>query len=118
MARTALPVTEVPFQGGLNAVPFGAVDQANGMVLDNDGLTILVVKNAAAGPVTVTVKSVADEAGRSGDVVLTVAAGGTGVVGPLRPAWWHQRDGADAGRVQVDFSASANITAAALRLRP
>lgn len=116
MARTSIAVQEVPFQGNIAGITLGAVDAVNGMMFPNDGRTLLVVRNADAAGKTVTVKSVADEAGRTGDQVITVAAGAIAVVGPLRRSWWNQPSGADSGNVYVDFSAATNTTIAALRL--
>lgn len=116
MPRTSIAVEEVPFQSADNDVTFNAVDAANGMMFPNDGRTILLVKNADAAAKTVTIRAVPDEAGRSVDLVVTVAAGKTALVPPLRPAWWNQRSGADMGQVYVDFSAATNTTVACNRL--
>jgi len=116
MARTAIAVQEVPFQGSA-AVNFGAADSVNGMVFPNDGRTILLVKNAGAAPITVTVASVQDEYGRSGDIsAASVDVGAERVVGPLRPALWNQKSGTDMGKVYVDVSDDTSVTVAALRL--
>lgn len=116
MARTSIAIQEVASQSNIAAVTLGAVDSVNGMMFPNDGQTILLVQNADAAPKTVTVASVADEAGRTGDQVITVAAGKIAIVGPLRQAWWNQRS-SDAGNVYVDFSAATSTTVAALRLK-
>lgn len=116
MARTSIPVEEVPFQGYDSAVTFSGADAANGMMFPNDGRTVLLVRNSDAAAKTVTVVSVADEARRTGDHSISIAAGNTAVIGPLRPGWWNQRSGADGGNVYVDFSAATAVTVGCLRL--
>ena len=118
MARTALAVTDVPFQSGIANISFTAVDQPNGNKFDNDGNTILIVKDTGGGNCTVTVRAVADEAGRSVDLVLVVPlTTGIGIMGPFRAQWWNQRAAPDVGAVGVDFSTGTGVTAAALRLK-
>ncbi len=114
--RTSIAVQDVPFQSNLAGITLGAVDAVNGMMFPNDGATILIIRNSDAAAKTVTIKSVPDEAGRSVDQVITVAAGAIAIVGLLRPAWWNQRS-TDAGSVYIDFSAATSTTVAALRLR-
>ena len=114
MARTSIPVTTVAFQGG-TALSYTAADSTNGMMFTNTGDTILVVKNASASPVNVTVQAVPDEAGRSVNYVQAVEAGAEAVIGPLRPKWWNQQS-TDIGKVYVDFSTSASVSVTALKL--
>lgn len=116
MARTSIAVEEVAFQGYDSDVTFTAVDAVNGMMFPNDGRTVLLVRNADAAAKTVTVVSVADDAGRTGDHSIVIAAGKTAIVNPLRPGWWSQRGGADGGQVYVDFSAATSTTVACVRL--
>lgn len=117
MPRTALPVTEVPFQAEIDNLTFTSADQPNGNMFDNDGKTVLVVKNTTGGPITLTVQSVADDAGRVGNLSVVVpATTGIGFVPPLRQAWFNQR-AADVGKVYLDWSA-AGATIAVLRLQP
>lgn len=116
MAHTAIAITQYAANAAVNPIAFAAVDAVNGNEFENDGKTIIIVRNASASPVTVTFTSVADEAGRTGDVAAVVAAGDTMLFGPLRPSWWNQRSGDHPGSVLVTFSASTSITVAAVRL--
>lgn len=116
MPRTSIPITTVGFQQGTE-ISYTAADSTNGMMFANDGFTVLVVKNASAGAVNVTINAVADEAGRSVNYVQAVTAGKEAIIGPLRPAWWNKRSGTDLGKVYVDFSASASVSVAALKLQ-
>lgn len=117
MPRTAIPITEVPFQGKLDNISFTAADATNQMMFDNDGSTVLVVKNTSGAAVTVTVLSVKDEAGRSGDLSISVpATTGLAFIGPLRQAWWNQT-ATDIGKVYVNFSSGTGVSIAALRIR-
>lgn len=118
MARTAIPVTQAPAQGGIANLTFTAADAVNGMMYDNDGLTVVVVKNTGAGACTVTARSVADEAGRTQDLALIVPiTTGIGFIAPLRRAWWNQR-AADVGKVYLDFSTATGVSVAVLQLQP
>lgn len=108
MPRTALTVQSLGLNGQLNAT-MTAADATNGMAFVNDGQTVLVVRNTDASAKTVTVKSVPDEWGRSGDVTCVVAASGVGILGPFTPAIFNQSD----GTINVDFSASTGVTVAA-----
>ncbi|MFK7695405.1 hypothetical protein [Paenibacillus sp. HJGM_3] len=113
MPRTAIPIQTNNFQGGAN-VTLGAADSVNGMQFPNDGDTTLMVRNAGGSAITVTVVSVPDEAGRTGDLALSVTAGGVAIFGPFRPAWWNQ-SGADAGKVNVNFSSATSVTVGAIK---
>lgn len=115
MPRTSIPITVNAFQQGTE-LAYSAADSTNGMMFDNDGFTILVVKNASGSSVNVTINAVTDEAGRSVNYVRSVSAGKEAVIGPFRPGWWNQRT-ADIGKVYVDFSASASVSVAALKLQ-
>jgi hypothetical protein len=112
MPRTALTVQDLGLNGQLNAT-MTAVDAANGMSFLNDGQTVLAVKNADASSKTVTVRSVADEWGRTGDVACIVSAGGVGILGPFTPAIFNQGD----GTCNVDFSAATSTTIAASKFK-
>lgn len=113
MARTSIPITTVGFQQGTQ-LSYTSADSANGMMFDNAGDTVLIVKNASGASINVTINAVADEAGRSVNYVQAVAAGTEAIIAPLRPAWWNQRS-ADIGKVYVDFSASTSVNVAALK---
>lgn len=113
MPRTSLAVQSVPFQKGAG-ITYAAADTVNGNMFDNDGNTVLIVKNAGAGAINVTVTAVDDEAGRSVNLVQNVAATSDAILGPFRTPWWNQR-GSDLGKVYVDFSGAASV--AALKLQ-
>ena len=116
MARTAIAVQEIGLNAGAT-ITWTNSDQANGMIFANDGRTVLLVKNGDASARVVTIASVADEAGRIGDQVPSVAAAATYCFGPLRPAWWSQRS-TNQGCVLVDFAVGTPTTlqVAAVRL--
>jgi hypothetical protein len=116
MPRTSIPITTVAFQQGTTH-SYTVADSTNGMMFTNDGLTVLVVKNASGASINVTINAVADEAGRSVNYVQAVGAGAEATMGPFRPVWWNRRS-TDLGKVYVDFSASASVSVAALKLQP
>jgi hypothetical protein len=114
MARTSIPITNLAFQSGAS-ITYTAADATNDMMYKNDGDTVLVIKNGGGSSVSVTVKSVADEAGRLGDINLSVAAGSEAVVSMLRPSWWNQKT--DLGNVYVDFDVDTDVSVAAVKIR-
>jgi hypothetical protein len=75
----------------------------------NDGKTFLIVNNASAGSVSVTINSVTQcDQGFDHDLVVAVAAGVEKMIGPFAVA----RFGASVG---VTYDSAASVTAAAVR---
>ena len=104
MARTPIPIVDIPNQGSDNALAAQGVaaDSVNNHSLVNDGRVELWVFNRAVGALQVTLISKAEPTfGRTGDIVKSVAADEDFTAGPLKPAGWNQT-GADAGLVFVD----------------
>lgn len=115
MARTAITVTDVGNQGSVNPLSTATDngDSTNNMKFLNDGSIVLYINNDTGASASVTVISVSDEAGRTGDISLTVANGDRVLAGPFRQSWWNQSS-TNPGEVHVDMDANVNI--AALRL--
>lgn len=58
------------------------------------GRELLIIHNTGAGAHTVTVSSVVDDLGRTGDIAAySVGAGEYAVIGPLGLEGWEQSDG-------------------------
>ena len=113
MAFTQFATTLVnPSTNG--AITYGATDNVNGNAVVNNGKVVLLVKNPTAGAITVTLSSVPDEHGRSGDVVAAIPASGEYAFGLADPALFDQRS-TDIGEVHVTFSAPG-CTMVALQL--
>lgn len=116
MARTEIPIQEVAdFGGGIDDVTFTSGDAANDMYFENDGRTILLVSASTSSGQTITVVSVADPFGRTGDKSITVPTNGTSVRGPFAPTLYNQ-GGSNKGRVHVDMSDDTGVSFAAVRL--
>lgn len=111
-----MPKTQIPLQSVIpqQSILFTSmvVDTVNGMMFLNDGSSLLYVNNpAAVGGVlcTVTVQSVPDEAGRTGNVAydagyrIDVNPGEVRLFGPFRQAWWNQT-AIDVGFVYLTFA--------------
>lgn len=113
MARTAIAVQQIK-KNSSGTVAFAAADSANGMSFPNDGTTKLMVKNSSGAPINVTVASVACSHGRTSDVVQAVAAAAEAQFGPFDPSLFNQGGGVG-GSVNVDFSAAASVTVAAVK---
>jgi hypothetical protein len=110
MPRTSLTAQSVTGSAPLVPLTFGAVDAVNGNQWTYTGRRRLIVNNASASPVTVTVRTNTGSNVSGLTVpnrVITVAAGTMTFVieGP------EARQSAD-GMVYVDFSAATSVTAA------
>lgn len=115
MARTAL-ASQTADADGLT-VAFTAAN-ADGHSIDGGGDTILLVKNDAAGDITVTVQTPATQDGLDvAERTVTVTAGTIGAIAGLEPRTFDRPTGAtDAGDVYVDFSDVTTVTVAALEV--
>lgn len=117
MARVAITINTIPANGGgLSTVTKTAADATNDHEMDNDGNTLIFAENLDSATKTITIKSVADEYGRTGDTTLTVpvaAAGvpGTSVAGPFRLAHWNQ----SGGKVHIDITDATALKFYAVR---
>lgn len=119
MARTNIPIDVLPLNGGAVTLTGVAADVVNQHELVNDGKTILFAENEDAATKTVTVDSVADSFGRTGDTVHVVPAAvggipGKAAIGPFLPSIWNQGGGS---KVNVDVSAATSLRLYAVRYR-
>lgn len=112
--RTELTVQDI-VQSGLNPA-YVAADATNDMMFKNDGKTFLHVKNAGAGAVNVTIVSVPDVFGRSGDVVVNISAGAERMIGVFKDFLFNQKSGADVNKIYVNFDVDASVTVAAIKI--
>jgi len=78
----------------------------------NTGREILVVDNTGADTATVTVSSVADPYGRTGDTTKIVAAGASAIFQMFPTAGWQQSD----GYIYVSCTAVDGVYFAVIRL--
>lgn len=118
--RTALTVQSPAQFGGLQNVLLTAADAVNNHIVPNDGKTVIIAVNNDVAAKTVTIVSVPDENGRSGDIVMLVPAAsgsfpGIAITDQLPPALFSQQN-ADAGNVYVNVSAATNLKLAAVRI--
>lgn len=89
---------------------------ADGNAFVNGGKTFLHVKNGSAGAVTVTIITPITVSGRAvEDDIISIPAGGERMIGSFPPKFFNG-SGVDANKTQVDFSAVASVTAAAVTL--
>ncbi|MCU1285932.1 MAG: hypothetical protein JWO13_2282 [Acidobacteriales bacterium] len=108
MPRTALAIQQITRNNGAQLVSV-VPDAANGNNYVNDGRTELIVHNGDAAPHSVTIKSVpAGDYGRSGDIVVAVAAGERAALGPFDKVGFNQAD----GTVNVDWTSSVSMKVA------
>ena len=114
MARTEIPIQVIPYQGSLTDISLTAGDAANDHYFDNNGWTLLFIANDDTAAKTVTVKSVSDEYGRTGDETIVIAADNLAIAGPFRPGIWNQ----DGGTVNVDITDDTNLSFAAIKIVP
>lgn len=117
MARVAIAVQDLAANAGAT-ITLAAADATDNMKFLNDGETILIIKNAGAGAVSVTVVSVAEpQFGRTGNIILSVAAAAEGIFNRLAPIGYNQKSGADQDNVQVDFDIDTSVTVGAVKLK-
>jgi len=96
MARTKLTKTDAP--GGASgqgaALVLEAADVANKNAFQLTGSEVIVARNTdGANPHNITITSVADDIGRTGDITEQIAAGAIRVYGRLQLEGWLQSDG-------------------------
>lgn len=115
MARTAL-ASQTADSDGLT-VAFTAAN-VDGHSIEGGGDVILLVDNASAGDITVTVQTPATQDGLDvAEQPVTVTAGTMAAIAGLHPRTFDRPTGvADAGDVYVDFSAVTSVTVAALEV--
>jgi hypothetical protein len=84
-----------------------------GDTFDNDGKTVLHVKNGGGSPVTVTVAAVlACNRGTLHDSVTSVAAGAEAMIGPFDKQFFT----ASTGKASVAYSGVTSVTVAAIKV--
>lgn len=108
--RVAIPPQSI-VRNKCALVTFTAADATNDHKFLNDGNTELLVVNGGSGACALTVKSVADQYGRLGDLTLSVTPGHSAVVPSLDPTLFNQAD----GYVYVDIDEDTTVTLAAIR---
>ena len=114
MARTALTKQAI-VQAGLS--PSYAAANVDGHSFEGSGRVFLHVKNTNVAARTVTIQTPATVAGLAvaEQPVEVPATSGDAMIGPFDPhAFNRPVDGADAGKVYVDFSAVVDVTVALL----
>lgn len=82
--------------------------------------TVLLINNASASPVTVTIVTggTSDQSLAISDFTFTIPATTQEAIGPIPGGpTWVQPSGSTAGLVHVDYSVSASVTRAALVVR-
>lgn len=114
MPRTTIPIQDVPAQGSIDSIVWTAADLANQHEFDNNGRVIVLAKCTDASGKTVTIVSVADEHGRTGDKAIAVpATTGFSFAGPFKPSIWNQ---GGTGKTNVNVSAATGLSLAAVRI--
>lgn len=118
MARTLIPtVVAAANKVGVELTASDvAADAANGMYFVNAGgaQTILIVQSASASGADVTIVSVADPYGRTGDIgPATVGAAATVAFGPFEPLLFNQ----PGGTININLaSVTGTVTLVAMKV--
>lgn len=95
MARQTLTKATAPgaYATAGAAITMTAADTVNKEQFVSTGKELVIAQNTGGSPYTVTINSVADEYGRTGDVTAySVAAGAIAVFGPFPVHGWRQSD--------------------------
>lgn len=94
--RTRVTPTDAPglyFTAGETVTETAAdVSNSNSVTMTGHGRDLLLVRNSGGSTRTVTISSVADSRGRTGDIVETLAAGELKIYGPPALEGWRQTD--------------------------
>ncbi|OXM73087.1 MULTISPECIES: hypothetical protein [Amycolatopsis] len=108
MARTSVATQPIVKTG---VAPVLTAPVADGDIIDT-GRVFLQVTNGGGSPVTVTVQATVEVDGLDlEDLVVSVPAAGTRLIGPLSRATFGQLTGsADVGRAYVDYSSVTDVT--------
>ncbi len=115
MARVAVTVAAVR-RSGNNITTLPNAADAQGHYMDNDGRTFLVINNANAGTVVVTVQTPRTVDGLAvAELTLSMGAGTRWILGPFPTATFNQ-SGSDRGRIYIDFDITAGVTLGGYRL--
>ena len=99
-ALTALGTKSDEYTANAADLTMQAADQVDGEEVTHVGNLLIVAHNTGASPHTITVTSVADDQGRTGDISYSLGAGEYAVFGPFAIKGW--RATADA---MLDFEA-------------
>ena len=100
-AFTALGPNSDDYTAGAADITMLACDAANYDEVVHDGAILLVVHNTGAGAQTLTIESVVDDRGRTGNITTySLAADDHAVFGPFDLEGWEQTGG------QLYFTAS------------
>lgn len=115
MTHTLAAAEQAITDAGL--VPVLVAAPAAGLQLPGDGDILLMVKNASAGSINVTIPTPGQVSGLAiADRVIAVAAGAEALIGQLKPNTYAQPSGAaHPGKVLAEFSAVVTVTYAVLR---
>lgn len=94
-AKTALGTKTSAYSANAADLAMTAADAANYEEVAFTGKELVIAHNTdGANPYTVTIESVADELGRTGDITAySLAAGEYGVFGPFGRDGWRQTTG-------------------------
>ena len=117
MARTALTVQELGRNGEASTITWTSADATNDHEFQNTGREILMCRNENAATRDVTVVSVSDRFGRSGDVTKTVPAAAAGAAGfaawgPLLPENFNS----SGNLAYVDLTVDTDLEFAVIRI--
>lgn len=118
MARTQLTVQTISKSAELEDLTWTAASAANDHYFLNSGREVLLVKNGDASSHAITVTSVADPWGRTGDHTITTGAGDNSIDGFFEPAVWNQRGSSHLGQVFVDVGAGEDTNMYLAVVRP
>ena len=111
MAATELTVQNSNLTSGLDVSYVAA--NADGNFFENNGNTVLLVKNASGGSITVTTDSqVNSNQGYDNDEDATIANGETGCIGRFSKNRFNDSD----GNVNVSYSGVGSVTVAVVNM--
>lgn len=115
MATAALTINDMGITPAKIAT--AVAGHTDGHNIPAEGRIVVAIYNTDAADHAVEVASTADANGRSGDLSVTVAAGGFALLGPFRPNLFVKLADPDKGKILIDYPVAATgMKMAAFRL--
>jgi len=114
-ARVVIPLQSIAGNGAsIATITWTSADASNDHYFDNTSSQVLLFIKNGAGTRTVTVASVADPYGRTGDLSIVCTANGYSVAGPFPPFLFNQA----AAKINIDITDGTSLFFAAVKYTP
>lgn len=110
MSRTQITVQKIGRDFELEDMTLTAADAANNMYFENDGKTLLFIKNGHTGSLDVVVACAGCSHNLSEDLTVSTTNAKESFAGPFEKDVWNQ----SGGTVNLDIATDTNLELAAI----